>query len=109
MTRSRSKRLQISLLQTIRHIPKPTDAANLRHPVRNHVWYHALANSLCHSQALRYSLEATQVRVVEIVPPAVKTNLGGSHDFGEECDVFCAAVMKRVAAGELEVPSTLNP
>ncbi|CAE8735778.1 unnamed protein product [Polarella glacialis] len=53
--------------------------------------------------ALRYSLEQTSLRVVEIVPPAVKSNLGGSHDFGEECDVFCAAVMERVAAGELEV------
>ncbi len=33
--------------------------------------------------SLRWSLEGTHVRVVEIVPPAVKTNLGGSHDFGE--------------------------
>ncbi|KAJ1477283.1 hypothetical protein T484DRAFT_1822006, partial [Baffinella frigidus] len=70
-----------------------------------------------YTMALRYSLEPTQVRVlqidpqdeprgvrvVEIIPPAVKSNLGGSHDFGEECDVFCAAVMARVAAGELEV------
>eukprot|EP00930_Biecheleria_cincta_P098459 TRINITY_DN90115_c0_g1_i1.p1 TRINITY_DN90115_c0_g1~~TRINITY_DN90115_c0_g1_i1.p1 ORF type:complete len:270 (-),score=63.54 TRINITY_DN90115_c0_g1_i1:250-1059(-) len=56
-----------------------------------------------YTMALRYSLEQTCLRVVEIVPPAVKSNLGGSHDFGEECDVFCAAVMERVAAGELEV------
>lgn len=56
-----------------------------------------------YTMALRYSLEPTQVRVVEIAPPAVKSNLGGSHAFGEDCDVFCEAVMKRVAAGELEV------
>jgi uncharacterized oxidoreductase len=41
--------------------------------------------------------------MIEIVPPAVKSNLGGSHDFGEECDVYCAATMDRVQAGENEV------
>eukprot|EP00978_Attheya_sp_CCMP212_P015346 scaffold39580_cov62-Attheya_sp.AAC.4 len=35
--------------------------------------------------------------------PAVKTNLGGSHDFGEECDEFCNHVMQRVQDGEQEV------
>jgi uncharacterized oxidoreductase len=56
-----------------------------------------------YTMAMRYSLEGTNVRMIEIVPPAVKSNLGGSHDFGEECDVYCAATMDRVQAGENEV------
>ena len=56
-----------------------------------------------YTMAMRYSLQDTNVRVVEIIPPAVKTNLGGSHDFGEDCDEYCAATMARVAAGEPEV------
>jgi uncharacterized oxidoreductase len=56
-----------------------------------------------YTMATRYSLQDTNVRVVEIVPPAVKTNLGGSHDFGEECDEYVEATMVRVAAGEPEV------
>ena len=56
-----------------------------------------------YTMSMRYSLQDTNVRIVEIVPPAVKTNLGGSHDFGEDCDEYCAATMERVAAGEPEV------
>jgi uncharacterized oxidoreductase len=56
-----------------------------------------------YTAALRPSFEGTTLRLVEIVPPAVKSNLGGSHDFGEDCDEFCAHVMDRVANGELEV------
>jgi uncharacterized oxidoreductase len=56
-----------------------------------------------YTMCMRYSLQDTHVRVVEIVPPAVKTNLGGSHDYGEECDEYCAATMERVIAGEPEV------
>ena len=52
--------------------------------------------------ALRPMLADTTVRVCELIPPAVKSNLGGSHDFGEECDVFCHHVYERFAAGELE-------
>jgi uncharacterized oxidoreductase len=55
------------------------------------------------TMSLRYSLEDTGIRVIEIVPPAVKTNLGGSHDFGEELDEYATATMDRIAAGELEV------
>jgi hypothetical protein len=33
---------------------------------------------------------------------SVKSNLGGSHDFGEECDVFCKSVVEDFANGKLE-------
>jgi uncharacterized oxidoreductase len=56
-----------------------------------------------YTMGLRYSLQDTHVRVVEIVPPAVKTNLGGSHAFGEDLDEYVAATMDRVQAGEPEV------
>jgi uncharacterized oxidoreductase len=56
-----------------------------------------------YTMSMRYSLQDTNVRMIEIIPPAVKSNLGGSHDFGEECDEFCEHVMKRVEAGEEEV------
>jgi uncharacterized oxidoreductase len=56
-----------------------------------------------YTAALRHSFEGTSLRLVEIVPPAVKSNLGGSHAFGEECDEFCGHVMSRIADGELEV------
>lgn len=53
--------------------------------------------------AMRLSLTDTNLRLVEIVPPAVKTNLGGSHDFGEDLQEYCEATMERVEAGEVEV------
>jgi uncharacterized oxidoreductase len=56
-----------------------------------------------YTMSLRYSVQDTNVRVIEIVPPAVKTNLGGSHDFGEELDEYIVATMDRIAAGEMEV------
>jgi uncharacterized oxidoreductase len=45
------------------------------------------------------------VRVVEVVPPAVDTDLGGAglHTFGVNVDAFADSVMARVASGELEV------
>jgi len=56
-----------------------------------------------YTMAMRYSMVETNVKMVEIVPPAVKTNLGGSHNFGEDCAEFCAHVMERIEKGELEV------
>lgn len=52
------------------------------------------------TKAARYHYRNTQIRLVEIAPPAVKSNLGGSHDYGEDCDEFCDHVFKRFAAGE---------
>lgn len=55
----------------------------------------------------RYAYEKTNIRLVEICPPAVKTNLGDknsrNHDYGEPCNEFVTGVFKRFAAGELEV------
>jgi uncharacterized oxidoreductase len=56
-----------------------------------------------YTMSLRYALSETNVRVVEIIPPAVKSNLGGAHDFGEDLDQYVEATMKRVQAGEIEV------
>ena len=53
--------------------------------------------------SLRYQLAKTRVRVIEIAPPAVKSNLGGSHDFGEPTDEFCEGVFQRFAQGEWEI------
>lgn len=53
--------------------------------------------------ASRFHYAKSKVRIVEINPPAVKTNLGGGHDFGEDCNVFCDNVFKRFVAGEAEI------
>jgi len=57
------------------------------------------------SMALRADLASSRVRVVEIVPPAVDTGLGGAglHTHGVSVDTFVDAVMERIAAGELEI------
>jgi len=56
------------------------------------------------TQSLRAQLTDTNVTVVEVVPPAVNTDLGGhgSHTHGEPLDAYADDVMKRLAAGELE-------
>ncbi len=56
------------------------------------------------TQSLRWQLKGTAVKVVEIIPPAVNTDLGGKglHDFGEPLDAYCDDVMKHLAAGDLE-------
>jgi uncharacterized oxidoreductase len=55
--------------------------------------------------SLRHQLRDTAIEVIEIVPPAVDTDLGGPglHTFGVNVDEFADAVMARVAAGETEV------
>jgi uncharacterized oxidoreductase len=57
------------------------------------------------TMSLRHLLSATKVRVVEIIPPAVNTDLGGVglHHTGVPLDEFADAVMARYRAGELEI------
>ena len=56
--------------------------------------------------SLRYQLAQTPIRVVEIVPPAVNTDLGGPglHTFGVPVEEFADAVMVRLRAGDAEIP-----
>ena len=51
------------------------------------------------TQSLRHQLSKTAIDVVEIIPPAVRTNLGGSHDFGTPLDEYADSVMAQLAAG----------
>ncbi len=55
--------------------------------------------------SLRHQLADTAIRVVEIVPPAVDTDLGGPglHTFGVPVTEFTDAVVARLSQGELEV------
>ncbi len=57
------------------------------------------------TMSLRHQLSKTGIKVVEIVPPAVQTDLGGVglHTFGVPLDEFTDSVMKDIEKGELEV------
>ncbi|MFB9863492.1 SDR family oxidoreductase [Rufibacter immobilis] len=58
-----------------------------------------------YTMSLRFLLSKTSVEVLEIVPPAVNTDLGGPglHTFGAPLQDFADAVMQRLDNGELEV------
>ena len=53
--------------------------------------------------SLRHQLKATSVEVVEIIPPAVHSNLGGSHAFGVPTDEYADSVMDQLREGRPEV------
>lgn len=57
------------------------------------------------TMTLRHELAHTSINVIEIVPPAVDTDLGGVgiHTMGVPVDEFANSIMKRMVAGELEV------
>ena len=53
--------------------------------------------------SLRHQLRKTPIEVVEIIPPAVQTNLGGSHDFGAPLDAYADSVIAQLKAQQPEV------
>ncbi len=55
--------------------------------------------------SLRHQWSGTPIRVLEILPPAVDTDLGGPglHTFGVKLDEFADAVMPRLASDETEI------
>jgi uncharacterized oxidoreductase len=54
------------------------------------------------TMSLRHQLSKTAINVVEIIPPAVRTNLGGSHDFGTPLDEYADSVMAQLEEGRPE-------
>jgi len=60
--------------------------------------------------SLRHQLASTPIRVVEIVPPAVNTDLGGPglHTFGVPVEEFAEAVMARLREDSVEIPYGLS-
>ncbi|QQE78273.1 SDR family oxidoreductase [Alicyclobacillus sp. SO9] len=57
------------------------------------------------SISLRVQLQDTPVDVVDILPPAVNTDLGGPglHTFGADVNEFATAVFQKMDNGELEI------
>jgi uncharacterized oxidoreductase len=55
--------------------------------------------------SLRHHLTNTAVRVIEIVPPAMNTDRGGTglHTFEVPVDKFADAIMQRLRNGEQEI------
>lgn len=55
--------------------------------------------------SLRRQLEGTAVEVIEIIPPAVDTDLGGPglHTFGVPLDEFADSAFERLLRGDLEI------
>ncbi len=56
--------------------------------------------------SLRHQLSGTPIEVVEIIPPAVDTDLGGPglHTFGVPLDEFADGVAARLDRGDTEAP-----
>ncbi|WP_129729875.1 SDR family oxidoreductase [Ectobacillus funiculus] len=57
------------------------------------------------SMSLRYQLSSTSVKVIEVAPPAVNTDLGGVglHTFGVPVDEFADGIFKGLEEGKNEI------
>jgi uncharacterized oxidoreductase len=57
------------------------------------------------SMSLRYQLSSTSVKVIEVAPPAVNTDLGGVglHTFGVPVDEFADGILKGLEEGKNEI------
>lgn len=57
------------------------------------------------TMSLRFELANVlpNIQVYEVVPPAVQTNLGGSHAFGEPLDEYCEATYECLKKGQQEI------
>ncbi|RKP51472.1 SDR family NAD(P)-dependent oxidoreductase [Cohnella endophytica] len=57
------------------------------------------------TMSLRLQLSETSVEVIELAPPAVNTNLGGSglHVHGEPLDAFADGIFKGLEEGQQEI------
>ena len=55
--------------------------------------------------SLRHQLADTPIEVIEVIPPAVNTDLGGPglHTFGVPLDEFADAAVARLQAGDVEI------
>jgi uncharacterized oxidoreductase len=55
--------------------------------------------------SLRHQLASTNIEVIELVPPAVNTDLGGVglHTFGADVNEFADAMFKGIENGEQEI------
>lgn len=55
--------------------------------------------------SLRHQLASVGIKVIEVVPPAVNTDLGGAglHTWGVPLNEFADSIMERIASGELEI------
>ena len=55
--------------------------------------------------SLRKQLEHTGIEVIEVIPPAVNTDLGGVglHTFGVDVNLFADAVIDGFSKGRIEI------
>jgi uncharacterized oxidoreductase len=60
--------------------------------------------------SLRHQLAGTPIRVIEIIPPAVDTDLGGKglHTFGAPLDEFTDAIVEQLKMGSVEATYGLS-
>ncbi len=56
------------------------------------------------TMSLRHQLSKTPIKVIEVIPPMVNTDLGGKglHNEGTSLDVFADHTVKHLEAGDLE-------